>query len=238
MATGKPLWHFQGAANDSFLGNCDERMPHRSENCLLHVGPDWDFGASAMLRVLPNGHRLLVAGQKSGKVFAFDPDRKGALTWQTSVLAPGAAQPSSFGAIVFGGALDRQNAYFALVDGGMIALELTTGKRIWLTSLSARKPSAMGRDGGETAAVSAIPGVAFVGGNDGVLHGLSTVDGHILWEFDTAQDFHTVNGVAARGGSIGSAGPVIADGMLLIGSGYGVFSGAQGGNVLLAFSPE
>src|SRR6202050_1146811 len=93
IATGRMRWHFQGTANDSFLGNCDERIPHRSENCPLHVGPDWDFGASAMLRSVAHGHRLLIAGQKSGSVFAFDPDRHGALIWQTSVLAPGEAQP-------------------------------------------------------------------------------------------------------------------------------------------------
>ena len=238
IATGKMRWHFQGTANDSFLGNCDERMPHRSENCPLHVGPDWDFGASAMLQSVARGHRLLIAGQKSGNVFAFDPDRNGALIWKTSVLAPGEAQPSSFGAIVFGGAVDDQNAYFALIDGGMIALELASGKHVWFTSLVARNPSSMSRNGGETAAVTVIPGAAFVGGNDGVLHGLSTVDGHVLWEFDTARSFPTVNGVTAHGGSIGSAGTVVANGMLFIGSGYGVFSSAQGGNVLLAFSPE
>jgi polyvinyl alcohol dehydrogenase (cytochrome) len=238
MATGKLLWHFQGTANDSWLGNCDEKLPHRSENCPLHVGADWDFGSSAMLRTLADGHRLLVAGQKSGSVFAFDPDRNGALIWQTSVLAPGDTRPSAFGAIVYGGAADTQNAYFALTDGGMIALELASGKRVWLTPLIANNPAAWGRDRGQTAAVSVVPGAAFVGGNDGRLHGLSTVDGHILWQFDTAQKFTTVNGVAARGGSIGSAGPVIAGGMLFVGSGYGVFSGAQAGNVLLAFSPE
>ncbi len=238
MATGKVLWYFQGTANDSWLGNCDENLPNRSENCPLHMGPDWDFGASAMLRNLPDGYRLLVAAQKSGSVFAFDPDRNGALVWKTSVLGPGSTHPSSYGAIVFGGAADDQNAYFALIDGGMIALRLATGKRVWFTPLIARDPTAEGRDRGQTAAVTAMPGAAFVGGNDGMLHGLSTVDGRILWEFNTARKFITVNGVPARGGSIGSAGPVIAGGMLFIGSGYGVFSGAQAGNVLLAFSPE
>jgi polyvinyl alcohol dehydrogenase (cytochrome) len=52
------------------------------------------------------------------------------------------------------------------------------------------------------------------------------------------QEFKTVNGVAAKGGSMGSAGPVIAQGFVFVPSGY--FFGERGtpGNALLAFSPE
>ena len=50
--------------------------------------------------------------------------------------------------------------------------------------------------------------------------------------------FETVNKVAgAHGGAISSVGPVIAGGMMYIGSGYGV-GGGPFGNVLLAFSVE
>ena len=87
-------------------------LPNRSENCPPHQGPDWDFGSSAMLRTLPSGHRLLVAGQKSGTVFAFDPDRNGALVWSTNVLLPAQKPPNSFGEIVYGGALDERNVVF------------------------------------------------------------------------------------------------------------------------------
>lgn len=76
------------------------------------------------------------------------------------------------------------------------------------------------------------------GRGDGKLHALSTSDGSILWEFDTNKNFDTVNKVAgAHGGAISSVGPVIAGGMMYIGSGYGV-GGGPFGNVLLAFSPE
>jgi polyvinyl alcohol dehydrogenase (cytochrome) len=78
----------------------------------------------------------------------------------------------------------------------------------------------------------------FVAGSDGKLHALSATDGSILWEFDTARSFDTVNKVAdAHGGAISSVGPVIAGGMLYIGSGYGV-GGGPFGNVLLAFGVE
>ena len=129
--TGKRIWFHQGTANDSFLGACDDDAPNRSENCPLHQGPDWDFGSSAMLRTLPNGHRLLVAGQKSGTVWAFDPDRNGAIVWSTNVLLPGQKPPSSFGEIVYGGAWMIRMSYFALRSGRVVALALETGKPVW-----------------------------------------------------------------------------------------------------------
>jgi polyvinyl alcohol dehydrogenase (cytochrome) len=230
--TGKRIWFHQGTANDAFLGACDDDAANRSENCPPHQGPDWDFGSSAMLRTLPNGHRLLVAGQKSGTVFAFDPDRNGAVVWSTSVLLPDQKPPSSFGEIVYGGAIDNRNAYFALRSGRVIALELETGKPVWSVP--------WGESGAVTlsAAITGIPGVLFVGDWDGKLKALSTSDGRVLWQFNTAQEFKTVNGVAAKGGAMGSAGATVAGGMVFVGSGYAVFSGDQAGNVLLAFSAE
>jgi len=112
------------------------------------------------------------------------------------------------------------------------ALKLTTGEKVWYTPLA--KP---GTRVNNAAAVSVIPGVAFVAGSDGVLHALSTADGKILWEYNTAREFETVNKVPAKGGAINSIGPTIVNGMLFIGSGYAV-SGNNFGNVLLAFSLE
>ena len=85
------------------------------------------------------------------------------------------------------------------------------------------------------AAPTAIPGVVFEGSGDGRLFAVSATDGSKLWEFNTAQDFKTVNNVPAHGGAIATAGAVIVDGMVYVGSGYAISSGASGGNVLLAF---
>jgi polyvinyl alcohol dehydrogenase (cytochrome) len=190
-----------------------------------------------MLRTLPSGQRILVAGQKSGAVFAFDPDSNGALLWKTSVLAPDEKPPSAYGAIVYGGAIDDRNVYFPLRSGSMIALNLATGQRAWQTPLSAVNP-ASGVAVIQSAAITGIPGAVFVGGWDGKLQALSTSDGRIIWQFNTARSFQTVNGVAAKGGAMGSAGPTVAGGIVFMGSGYAVFSGEQAGNVLLAFSVE
>ena len=71
-----------------------------------------------------------------------------------------------------------------------------------------------------------------------MLRALSTEDGSVAWEFDTVRDFETVNGVSAKGGSMGAAGPVAAGKMLFVPSGYvGVRNGLPG-NVLLAFSVD
>jgi polyvinyl alcohol dehydrogenase (cytochrome) len=114
----------------------------------------------------------------------------------------------------------------------MVAVQLSTGKTAWYTPFA--KP---GTRVNNSAATSAIPGVAFVGGSDGRVHALSTADGKIIWEFETAKDFSTVNKVPGRGGAISSAGPAIAGGMLFVGSGYAV-TGSNSGNVLLAFGAE
>ena len=47
----------------------------------------------------------------------------------------------------------------------------------------------------------------------------------------------TVNGVKAAGGAIDGPGAVVANGMVLVNSGYTRYGGLPG-NVLLAFAPE
>ncbi|HEY6212815.1 MAG TPA: hypothetical protein VIW45_11040, partial [Vicinamibacterales bacterium] len=60
----------------------------------------------------------------------------------------------------------------------------------------------------------------------------------ILWEFNTARAFDTVNGVTAKGGSLNGPGPVVVDGMLFMNSGYAYLGYGAPGNVLLAFGVE
>ena len=190
--------------------------------------PDWDFSAGVILVNLPNGKRLLIAGQKSGLVWAHDPDRNGALVWKSDV---------SRGQIVFGGAADDQNGYFVFrgVGGGLVALGLSDGIEKWFTPLPAQE--SMNIHTGLTAAVTAIPGVVFTAGLDGMVHAMRAYDGQIVWKYDTTQEVKTVNGLTARGGSIGSAGVTVAGGMVFVPSGYTGFQGGQPGNLLLAFAP-
>ena len=82
--------------------------------------------------------------------------------------------------------------------------------------------------------LTAIPGVVFSGGVSGFLRAYATDDAKLLWEFDTAREYTTVNGVPGHGGAMDGPGPVVVDGMLYVNSGYAQWSGLPG-NVLLAF---
>jgi polyvinyl alcohol dehydrogenase (cytochrome) len=82
--------------------------------------------------------------------------------------------------------------------------------------------------------VTAIPGAVFSGAVDGHLRAFATADGSVLWDYDTAREYSTINGVPGRGGSLDGAGPVVAGGMVYTTSGY-ARNGGMPGNVLLAF---
>ena len=231
LATGKILWSVQDTENDAWLVGCNgAKVP---ENCPKSLGPDHDFGSSPILKTLPGGRTLLIAGQKSGNVWAHDPDNKGAVVWRTALVN----NTTEFGGkIVWGGTADDQNAYFGLGPGGIGAIQLRDGERKWFTRL--QPAPAVATHPGQDGALSSIPGVVFSGGFDGVLRALAADTGRVIWEYNTVQDFQTVNGIAAKGGSISVSGPTIAGGMLYVGSGYvGVRNGIPG-NVLLAFSAK
>ena len=73
--------------------------------------------------------------------------------------------------------------------------------------------------------------MVFKGASDGKLYAVSSTDGTLLWEFNTAQEFETVNKVPAHGGAISVSGAVVAGRMVFVGSGYAVGSRATAGNV-------
>jgi len=229
MKTGKIMWSIQDTEEDAWLSGCGGEI--KSENCLspAEIGPDYDFGASPILRTLPNGHRILVAGQKSGMVWGHDPDREGTVVWKAQLV-----KKLALGMITFGGAADDQNAYFGLRTGGVAAVRMDTGEQKWFTPIA---PTPGPGPKGETAAITAIPGAIFSGGWDGVLRAFSTEDGHLLWEYNTIRDYDTVNHVPAKGGSMAAPGPTVAGGMVFVGSGY-VFTSGTPGNALLVFAAQ
>ena len=118
---------------------------------------------------------------------------------------------------------------------GLYALDVMTGEVVWSTP--APDDTCEGRRGcfrANSAAPTVIPGVVFAGGLDGHMRAYSTEDGRILWDVDTVRDFETVNGVPGRGGAIDGPGPVVANGLVYVNSGYVTFS-QMPGNVLLVY---
>ena len=250
MKTGKFLWSQQFLANDAWNVACDSAD---ETNCPQARGPDLDFGSSAILQKLPNGKRVLVAGQKSGMVYAIDPDGKGKRLWEQRASKGGIA-----GGIQWGPAVDSELMYVAISDigmtikddpatgkisvldptvgGGIHAFRLATGEKVWSVppvGCGERKNCSPA----QSAAISVIPGVVFSGSEDSHLRAYSTKDGKVIWDYNAAQEYQTVNSVKASGGSFDASGPTIVDGILYTNSGYGQFGGLAG-NVLLAFSAD
>ncbi len=241
LATGKIRWVNQVHPNDNFIMNC--RQPGQG-NCPENAGPDFDFGSSPILRKLPNGKDVILAGNKGGILFALDPDNQGKKLWEAK-LGLGTA----LGGIEWGFTADAANVYVPLADPfgppeqrkpGIAAVKIATGEKLWFIPAPAAKCSwgAMRCNNAQSAAASLIPGVVFSGASDGHLRAYATGDGKIVWDFDTAgQPYDAVNGKQAKGGTIDGGGPVIANGMLYVNSGYGRIIG-MAGNALLAFSPD
>lgn len=238
LQSGKRIWVRQLTPNDAFLMNCGPKST--SETCPQEIGPDFAVGTSPILKTLPGGRRILVVGQKSGLAWGIDAET-GVVMWQHRV-----GQGTPLGGIEWGGAADDQHVYYPNADGllgmkaagGLAAIKLATGERTWWAP-----PIATCQDAGfkcipaQSAAATAIPGVVFSGATDGMMRAYSATDGKVIWEFATARDFETVNGVPARGGSINGPGPTVVNGMVYFNSGYGAF-GQLAGNVLLAFGVQ
>lgn len=245
MASGKLLWSRQLTLSDHWNVACV--LPGQ-ENCPEKPGEDTDIGSSPILVTLKDGKRLLLVGQKSGVMWALDPDAEGKVVWQTRIGKGGV-----LGGIMWGPAADAEKVYAPLSDfalrgpveggdpnigGGLFALRITTGEKAWYTP--PEKPKCGGTQGctpAQMAAATVIPGVVFSGSMDGHLRAYNTSDGAVIWDFDTLRDFSTVNGVKARGGSMSASGAVVAGGVLFVNSGYGALGGMPG-NVLLAFAAE
>jgi polyvinyl alcohol dehydrogenase (cytochrome) len=206
------------------------------------------FMGSAILRTLSTGNQIILAGQLSGVVYGLDPDHGGEILWQTRVAAsgstaaaataPGAAANSGDGGIAWGGSADHRNFYVALsglaaqpanAGGSLTALDMKTGVVRWTTP--APQPACAWTGDcshAQAQAVTVMPGVAFSGSMDGHLRAYSTIDGKILWDFDTAKAFQTQNGVRASGGPLDRGGATVVNGSVYINS----------GNALLAFSVD
>jgi polyvinyl alcohol dehydrogenase (cytochrome) len=154
MDTGARRWVFQATKSDIWNYACGRH----SANCDFpgdYHSPDFDFGATSMLVKKPDGKELVIAGQKSGVVWALDPDDNGRLVWSNRV-----GRGSANGGVHWGMAYDGKYIFVPLNDPGaqpdlpnsgpgVMALDPTTGEVAW-----SYKPNA--RDCGDETAPKAV----------------------------------------------------------------------------------
>jgi polyvinyl alcohol dehydrogenase (cytochrome) len=108
LASGKRLWSRQLEPNDVWNSGC---FSPDKVNCPEPPGNDFDFGSPPILKSLPNGRALLIAAQKSGMVYAIDPDHQGALVWQRRI-----ARGGPLGGIQWGGAAEGSLVFYPRSD--------------------------------------------------------------------------------------------------------------------------
>ena len=145
MDSGALAWRFQALAGDAWNAAC----LNGGANCPQNPGGDFDFGASVIMAELPDGRELLLAGQKSGDVYALNPDPagdEGEVVWHRRVsnagVGPDLAQSTTNGGVHWGMALSGERLLVAAADPervrpdyipkpGLHALNLTDGEILW-----------------------------------------------------------------------------------------------------------
>lgn len=242
LKDGRMLWWHQSIQHDAWNMAC---FIGGGPNCPLENGPDLDIGAPPVLHRQPDGRDVLLIGEKSADVFALDPD-DGKELWRVKYGRGGFAGGVHWGMAASKGMLYAPNAdttFLGTEKGipkpGLFALDPSNGSIKWFAAApnacpADKKPLC---DAGYSSPPTAIEGAVFQPAYDGWLRAYGEADGVLLWSFDTTQTFTTVSGAVAHGGSIESAGAIVARGQVVVNSGY-LFGGRMPGNVLLVFSVD
>ncbi|KAJ7563936.1 hypothetical protein O6H91_03G131000 [Diphasiastrum complanatum] len=219
LGNGAIRWAAALGGFDAFTVTClnNPSLP----NCPPNIGPDYDFGEAPMLLTIPSkalnstatkNCDLVVAGQKSGVIWALDRTT-GKIIWAT-VAGPG----GYLGGATWGSATDGKRVYtniansnhlnFTLVPsnattiaGGWVAMHASTGKVLWSTA----SPDGMSPAFGP---VTIANNVLFAGLNNsqGTVYAFHAKTGKVLWNAST--------GAALEGGFS------VANGCAFVGSGY------------------
>ncbi|MCZ6830647.1 MAG: PQQ-binding-like beta-propeller repeat protein, partial [Gammaproteobacteria bacterium] len=133
LESGEMRWKFQALAGDAWNSAC----LLGGASCPRENGPDFDFGGAITLTRTPAGKEMVLAGQKSGVVFALDPDNKGRLLWRQRL-----SQGTTNGGIHWGMASDGERLFVPVADPersipgyvpkpGIYALAVSSGEMLW-----------------------------------------------------------------------------------------------------------
>ena len=240
LDTGDVRWVYQATINDAWNAAC---FGQQGGNCPKENGPDFDFGAAAVLITDSTGRDLVLGPQKSGVVHAIDPDT-GEKVWQTRLGRGGL-----HGGVHFGIAVSTDRAFIPISDAndfrsyptaanpGLFAISVVDGTSLWQSPQSDECQGREFCERGIGGAITATPSLVFAGALDGYLRIHDAKTGAIIRKIDTTQSVKTVNGTQARGGSMdGGTAPLPFGGRLYVNSGYN-FAGHMAGNVLLVYGP-
>ncbi len=242
LLTGRIKWSWQALAADVWNAAC---VSENKTLCPDKPGPDYDFGAAPILATSASRRQFILAGQKSGWVFAVDPDR-GEPVWKQRLGRGGIEGGVHFGMAVEGDRVfvpinDMTDAVYGVTypepaKPGVYALDIASGRTLWAQPNDGSL--CKGRtfcSGGYSAAVAVTGGLVLTGSIDGWLRFMDAASGQVLWQFDTTQPIATVGGGETTGGSLaGGTSPIAYHGTVIAESGYD-FSGKMPGNVLMVF---
>ena len=253
LRTGRQKWVFQALANDIWHMACPIGQPKPgqklSPNCFFATDSvllDHDFGAGPVIW-RAKGRELILAGQKSGDVWAIDAST-GKQVWRHQF-----GKGTALGGVHWGIATDGVRVFAPISDpnvpdpvnaAGMYAIDIASGKIAWqwkarpdCEGARAKLSACKGRFG-LSAAPLVIDRAVVAGSLDGRVWVFDAATGKVLAMHDTATTpFQPVNKIPGSGGSIDAAGVFAGDGHLFVNSGYGSF-GQMPGNVLVAYRPK
>ena len=241
LSSGEIVWHYQTIKEDVWNAACVTNKV----NCPGQYGPDLDIGASVILVNSKDGSDVLLVGQKSGMVYALDPESAGTVLWKKRIGRGGKK-----GGVHWGMTADSEDLYVPIADipekintehppqPGIHSVTIKDGQKKWYKPAP---PICLSEEfkcySSYSAAASSAEDMVIVGSMNGAIEIISSYDGELLWSYNTAKEFQTINNIPANGGSIDSDGPILAGKHLVVTSGYDIY-GQITGNVLLVFSSE
>lgn len=246
LDTGRQKWSFQGTPDDAWNSACGtDRSGANCPPAHSSIREDFDFGGAAVLATGRTGREMLLAGQKSGHIWALNPDT-GKLVWSERF-----GRGTTLGGNHMGVAVDDTRVFVPINDSkrpnrigsdepGMNALDIETGEVLW--RYRATPDCGSGRQAraprceiwyGLSSPPLVIDRSVVASSVDGKIFIFDAATGSISWQYDTLRDFETLNGIPGKGGQIDNGAFLAADGALFVQSGYG----SEPGNVLLKFAP-
>ncbi len=187
LENGKIQWIRQCLSEDAWNGGCSNPDP---ANCPENHGPDFDFGAPPILVSRQGQADVILAGQKSGKVYALNPDNQGFILWEKQVGRGGI-----MGGVHWGMASNGETLFVPINDqsvyerdkhkpsqAGLHALDIQSGEIKWTKLEENRCPPDVNWvcAPGLSAAITLTPEVIFAASLDGRFHAYSAKDGNIL----------------------------------------------------------